>query len=166
LLYELGLSPHRDESSAVKIEVDTNPPVGAGLTTTVVRRYIVLQLHHHDRASLLAGKLHALLQRPYTKGRDLYDLLWYLSDPEWPAPNLVLLNNALEQTGWRGPELTSENWRLVLRDRLQNLSWEGVVNDVRPLLEPGTSPALLTRENLMRALSAHGSRRGNELERW
>ena len=30
-------------------------------------------------------------QRSYTKGRDLYDLIWYLSDPEWPPPNLLLL---------------------------------------------------------------------------
>ena len=82
LLYELDLSPHRDETLAVKLEVDTNPPAGAGLATTVVRRHVILQLQHHDRASLLAGKLHAILQRPYLKGRDLYDLLWYLSDPD------------------------------------------------------------------------------------
>jgi hypothetical protein len=101
LLYELGLSPHSDQVLAVKFEVDTNPPDGAALTTIIVRRYVILQLQHHDRASLLAGKLHAILQRPYTKGRDIYDLLWYLSDPEWPPPNLVLLNNALQQTGWQ-----------------------------------------------------------------
>jgi len=41
----------------------------------MVRRHVLLQLHHHDRASLLAGKLHAVLQRPYTKGRDFFDLL-------------------------------------------------------------------------------------------
>ena len=28
LLYELGLSPHRDQVLAVKIEVDTDPPAG------------------------------------------------------------------------------------------------------------------------------------------
>jgi hypothetical protein len=95
----LGLSPHPDEVLAVKIEVDTRPPAGAGLATTVVRRHLPLQLQHHDRASLLAGKLHAILQRPFTKGRDLYDLLWYLSDPGWPAPNLAMLNNALRQAG-------------------------------------------------------------------
>jgi predicted nucleotidyltransferase component of viral defense system len=101
LLYELGLSPHRDQVLAVKVEVDTNPPAGAVLTTTVVRRHVTLQLQHHDRASLLAGKLHAVLQRPYLKGRDVYDLMWYLSDPDWPAPNLTLLSNALQQTGWQ-----------------------------------------------------------------
>jgi len=162
LLYELGLSPHRDESLAVKVEIDANPPAGAGLTTTVVRRHVMLQLHHHDRASLLAGKLHALLQRPYTKGRDLYDLLWYLSDPNWPLPNFVLLNNALTQTGWRGPALTPENWHTVLRERLHKLSsWASIVNDVRSFLEPGASADLLTRENLMRVLESHSRLTGS-----
>ncbi|MBN1921420.1 MAG: hypothetical protein JW892_09260 [Anaerolineae bacterium] len=58
--------------------VSGRPPSGAGLTTTVVRRHILLHLQHHDRASLLAGKLHAVLQRAYLKGRDLYDLLLYI----------------------------------------------------------------------------------------
>ena len=71
LLYALGLSPHSSEVLAVKLEVDTNPPTGADLVTTVVRRYITLQIQHHDCASLLAGKLHAILQRPYLKGRDV-----------------------------------------------------------------------------------------------
>jgi hypothetical protein len=72
LPFELALSPHRDEALRVKIEIDTNPPAGAGLTTTMVRRHVLLQLHHHDRASLLAGKLHAVL---HAKGRDFFDLL-------------------------------------------------------------------------------------------
>ncbi|RMH79460.1 MAG: nucleotidyl transferase AbiEii/AbiGii toxin family protein [Calditrichaeota bacterium] len=152
LLYELGLSPHRREVFSVKIEVDTNPPAGAGLTTTVVRRYVTLQLQHHDRASLLAGKLHAILQRSYLKGRDLYDLLWYLSDPNWPEPNLILLNNALRQTGWTGECLTEDNWRTVVRQRLEEMEWKRVVEDVRPFLDQGANPDLLTRENLLRAL--------------
>jgi len=154
LLYELGLSPHPEQVIAVKIEVDTNPPVGAGLATTVVRRHLVLRLHHHDRPSLLAGKLHALLQRPYTKGRDLYDLLWYLSDPNWPPPNLTLLNNALRQTGWTGPRVTRRNWRTLVRQRLLSLNWELVVRDVEPFLEPRAGLDLLTLENLLRLLKA------------
>jgi hypothetical protein len=153
LLHELGLSPRREEALAVKIEVDTNPPAGAELATTVIRRHVLVQIQHHDRASLFAGKLHALMQRPYTKGRDLYDLLWYLSDPRWPGPNLTLLKNALHQTGWTGPELTAQNWRLVLRERLRAVVWKRVIQEVRPLLEPGADPDLLTPDNLMRALS-------------
>ena len=137
---------------AVKIEVDTNPPGGAVLTTTVIRRHVTLQIQHHDRASLFAGKMHALLQPPYTKGRDLYDLLWYLSDPDWPPPNLTMLNNALQQTDRPGPRLTTENWRLILRDRLLQLNWDRVLDDVRPLLDPGADLNLLTLDNVMRAL--------------
>jgi len=156
LPYELNLSPHRDEVLAVKIEVDTNLPAGAVLTTTVIRRYVTLQLQHHDRASLLAGKLHAILQRPYVKGRDLYDLLWFLSDPAWPAPNLTMLNNALQQTGWTGAPLTEANWRTAVRQRLRAVPWERVVADVRPFLEPSADPGILTRENLMRVLGKRG----------
>jgi hypothetical protein len=152
LPYELGLSPHRDQVLAVKIEVDSRPPAGAGLATTVIRRYVTLQLQHHDRPSLLAGKLHALLQRPYVKGRDVYDLLWYLGDPGWPAPNLVLLNNALQQTGWEHGTLTDETWREAVRARLESVSWDGIRSDVRPFLEKNESVDLLTRENLMRLL--------------
>ena len=72
---------------------------------------VTLNLQHYDKASLLAGKLHAVLSRTYSKGRDLYDLVWYLSDRSWPGPNLVLLNAALGQTGWKGAALTPENWR-------------------------------------------------------
>ncbi|PKO21318.1 MAG: hypothetical protein CVU38_15390 [Chloroflexi bacterium HGW-Chloroflexi-1] len=152
LLFELGLSPFRDEVLAVKLEVDTHPPAGAGLATTVIRRHVLLHLQHHDRASLLAGKLHAILQRPYTKSRDLYDLLWYLSDPTWPAPNLTLLNNALRQTSWPGPELTEGAWREAVRERLRTLAWDQVAADVRLFLEPGADPGLLTLEYLLQVL--------------
>lgn len=152
LLYDLGLSPHSTEMMAVKIEVDTNPPAGAILATSVVRRHVTLHLQHHDRASLLAGKLHAVLQRSYLKGRDLYDLLWYLSDPGWPAPNLVLLNNGLQQTGWSGRALDEDTWRAEVWKRLESVDWQPAVNDVRPFLEPGGDPALLTRENLLHLL--------------
>lgn len=152
LLHELKLPPHTDEVLSVKLEVDTNPPAGAQLATTLVRRHVPLQIQHHDRASLLAGKLHAVLQRSFTKGRDMYDLLWYLSDPTWSPPNLVLLNNALKQTGWQGEPLTETTWRAVLRDRLQLLAWDNVLNDVRPFIEPSINVEILTRENLLKLL--------------
>jgi predicted nucleotidyltransferase component of viral defense system len=152
LLHELGLSARRNEVISVKIEVDTKPPPGAILSTTVVRRHVTLNLQHHDRASLLAGKLHAVLQRPYVKGRDLYDLLWYLSDPDWPAPNLALLNNALQQSKWTGNSLNENNWRKVVARRLQGIVWERVVADVLPFLDQTADANLLTRETLLKLL--------------
>ena len=152
LLYEFGLSPHRDEVLAVKIDVDTTPPAGAGLDTTIVRRHLTLNLQHHDRASLLAGKLHAILQRRYVKGRDLYDLMWYLSDSGWPPPNLRLLRNALAQTGWEGATPDEGNWREMVWKRLENLDWKRAVMDVRPFLERGAEVDLLSRVNFEKLL--------------
>ena len=150
LPHELGLSPHREEVLSIKVEVDENPPAGAGTETTLVRRHVLLNLLHHDRPTLLAGKLHAVLSRPYAKGRDLYDLLWYLADPAWPPPNLVYLRNALAQMGWRGPDVTASAWRRVVSDRIRQLDWTRIVEDVRPFLERPEDAEMLTRENLLR----------------
>lgn len=150
ILNELALSPHREETLSVKIEVDTHPPAGGALGTSLIRRHVLLHLHHHDKATLLAGKLHAILQRPYTKGRDLYDLMWYLSDRNWPPPNLNLLNNALEQTGWTGAVLTPESWRDVVRAKIEAIPFGEALDDVRPFLESQNDLTLLTRENLLR----------------
>lgn len=153
LLRELGLPGQAEEAFAVKLEVDTNPPFGAGLEVTVVRRHIALRLQHHDPSSLLAGKLHAILQRRFRKGRDFYDLLWYLSDPDWPTPNLVLLNNALAQTDWRGPKVTTNNWKDLVVGRVRDADFESLRQDVMPFLESPGDADLLTRKDLLRLLA-------------
>jgi hypothetical protein len=153
LLYELDLSPHQDESLTIRFEVDTKPPAGARLETSIVRRHVILNLQHHDKASLLAGKLHAFLQRPYAKGRDLYDLFWYLSDPDWPPPNLTMLSNALSQTGWEGEPVTMQNWRELIRRRLAELNWTAAIDELRPFLIDSGELELLTRANLDALLS-------------
>jgi len=163
LLFDLGLSPHANEVFSIKVEVDTKPPAGAVLATTVVRRQVTLHLQHHDPASLFAGKLHAILQRSYPKGRDLYDLIWYASDPAWPSPNLVLLNHALEQTGWGGPLLTEESWKRTVLERLRGIDWQRAAADVRPFLEVPTEVDLLTEEIAVGALMGNGGHAGPPL---
>jgi predicted nucleotidyltransferase component of viral defense system len=152
LLHEAGVSPHRDEVLMVKVEMDTNPPAGAVMETRLVRRFVLLNLYHHDKGSLLAGKLHAVLTRKYTKGRDLYDLAWYLADDSWPGPNLVQLNHALRQTGWRGAEATDGNWRPLVLDRLAALDWDEARRDVAPFLEREQDLALVSEPALRRLL--------------
>jgi hypothetical protein len=145
---ELGLSPHASQTLSIKVELDKNPPPGARIETSVVRRHVTLHLCHYDKASLFAGKLHAVFSRPWTKGRDLYDLVWYLADRSWPAPNLSLLNAALAQTGWKGAIMTATNWRGELRRRMKTLDWDRARADVRPFLERERDIDLLTKETL------------------
>ena len=158
LLFELGLSPHTTENLSIRLDVDTNPPDGAKFDTTVVRRHITLHLHHHDRSSLLAGKLCAVLQRAYLKGRDFFDLVWYLSDPDWPEPNMILLNNALSQTGWKEGELTAGNWSEVIGNHLEQVNWDDIVTDVRPFLEGESDIGLLKREVILKLLEQRKKR--------
>ena len=93
------------------------------------------------------------MQRAYAKGRDLYDLIWYLSDRQWPAPNLSMLNAALEQSGWQGKAMTKDGWRSAVRERVRLLDWHGTVNDVRPFLENPADAALVNKENALRLLA-------------
>ncbi len=150
LLHELGLSGHPSEVLAVKLEIDTNPPQGAGLATTALNRHIPLHVQHHNRASLFAGKLHAILQRAYLKGRDIFDLWWYLSQPAWPDPNITLLNHALDQSKWDGPVVDQTNWRDLIYQRLEQLDWqEEVLRDVRPFILATDWEEQLSKRNLL-----------------
>lgn len=154
LLYELGLSAQPTQVLSIKLELDTRPPPGARIETTIVRRHVTLNLCHYDKASLFAGKLHAVLSRKWTKGRDLYDLAWYLADRHWPAPNLDQLNAALAQTGWEGPTLTAANWRSELARRLEAVEWERARADVSPFLERTSDIDLVSAETLGKLLEA------------
>jgi len=153
LLYDIGVSPHRDEVLMIKVEIDTNPPEGAITETRVLRRFVMLNLHHYDRASLLAGKLHAVLTRKYTKGRDIYDLAWYLADDSWPEPNLRQLNNSLQQTGWERDPATSDNWRHIVAERLESVDWRQAQQDVSPFLEHERDLALVSRASVLSLLN-------------
>jgi predicted nucleotidyltransferase component of viral defense system len=161
LLYELNLSLQRSQSVSIKIEIDCNPPSGGLTETSVIRRYVMLNVLHYDKATFLSGKLHALLARPYLKGRDLYDLFWYLSDPSWPDPNIKFLGEALRQTKWNGPEISKSNWAFLAAERLKNIDWTKAVEDVRPFIEKTIELSLLTRENIEKLLKGRYSQSGN-----
>ena len=147
LLWEAGLPSQRSQKLRIKMDVDTNPPPGAVTDTGVSWRHGAVRLRHHDRASLLAGKLAAVLSRPYAKGRDLYDLGWYLADRRWPPPNLELLNAALGQTKPELAPLTGETWRPAVAERVEELAWDKVTADALPFLEDARS--MFTREETL-----------------
>jgi predicted nucleotidyltransferase component of viral defense system len=78
LLKELSLSDLGSHKLSIKLETDSNPPEGADIESTVVNKIYVLNITHLSLPSLYATKLHACFFRRYTKGRDFYDLIWYL----------------------------------------------------------------------------------------
>ena len=148
ILRDAGLSAMAAENLAIKVVIDTRPPDGARCERRVVTRHLTFFLQHYDLPSLLAGKLHAAITRRYAKGRDWYDLLWYLSQRPPVAPNETLLQNALDQTRGLGRENASA-WRDLVRARLAALDVQAIRDDVAPFLERPQDAAFLTRENLL-----------------
>ena len=147
ILHDAGLSAMPAEKLAIKLDIDTRPPAGARFERRVVTRHVTFLLQYYDMPSLLAGKLHAAIARKYAKGRDWYDLVWYLSQRPPVSPNLPLLQNALDQTQGVGRHNASL-WRELVRERLAALDLQAVCDDVGPFLERPQDVALLTRDNL------------------
>ena len=96
----VGFSSDPRLALSVKVKIDTNPPAGAGVETTLMQRFFPIAVRHHDLPSLFAGKLHALLARPYPKGRDWYDLVWYRTEQRRLEPNRTAPSWS---THWPGP---------------------------------------------------------------
>lgn len=148
ILHDAGLSGLPQQKLAIKVEIDTRPPTGARCERRVVTRHVTFFLQHYDLPSLLAGKLHAAITRKYAKGRDWYDLVWYLSQRPPVEPNLPLLQNALDQTLRTGRH-DARDWPALVRTRLGTFDIDAIGDDVRPFLERPQDADLLTRKNLM-----------------
>lgn len=149
LLYDAGISPLKDQKMSIKFKIDTRPPAGAQSVTQIVNKYMPLSFLSYDLPSLFAGKTHALLSRAYTKGRDFYDLGWYLSRFKELTPNIVFLRNGLEQTGWDKELPTQENWKDFIADAVEKTDWSVVRRDVSPFLERSSDMDVFTKENIL-----------------
>ena len=100
----------------------------------------------------MAGKIHALVTRKYSKGRDWYDLLWYLSRRPSTEPNLTLLQNALDQTQGVGT-FRAVDWRGMLSKKVQGIDFLKLLQDVEPFLERPQDARLLTVAHFQSLLS-------------
>ena len=119
----------------VKLEIDTNPSAGSRFETSYLSFPVTAPITVQSLASGFATKAHALLCRTYTKGRDWYDLIWYVG--RRIEPNLELLANALLQQGpWKNEkqEITVA-WLLnALRDKIGTIDWRVARSDVQRFL--------------------------------
>lgn len=152
LLFEAGISPLKSQKFSIKIEIDNKPPEGAILETQLVNKYFPISFLSYDTKSLFAGKLHALLSRKYAKGKDYFDLGWYLSKWKGIEPNFVLLENALEQTGWSKDIPGKDSWRNFIYKVVENTDWKKVRQDVESFLENPSDLNIFTKENTLQLL--------------
>jgi predicted nucleotidyltransferase component of viral defense system len=152
LMKDAGISALTEQKLSIKIEIDTNPSKGAVTETMVVNKFFPLSFLTYETASLFAGKLHAVLSREYTKGRDYFDLGWYLSKWGGIAPNVTMLNNSLKQTGWKKEYPTEKTWRDIVYQALSKADWVKVKKDVENFLERQEDLRVFTKENVLKLL--------------
>jgi len=147
LLYELNLSNQKNQNLSVKLEVDTNPPKGYKLKTTYVTRKFGIEITHFDLPSLFAGKCHAILFRGFTKGRDYFDLRWFISRTIFP--NLVLFNNAVKQTENSSQEHDIEVLKEKLIKKINETNFDHVQKDIQPLIQEHDDVKSFTKETFL-----------------
>lgn len=134
---------HADRKLKIKLEIDVNPPAGSGYEYAYLDFPLDFEVCHQDLSSNFALKIHALLCRPYLKGRDWYDFNWYVKQKI--SPNLPHLQAALFQYGpWQGEQLDVDaNWLCkALSEKISQIDWADAVQDVERFLNVAEKQSL------------------------
>lgn len=129
---------HPEQKIKVKLEIDIDPPAGnLPLESKLVKSPIPFYVTTYCKPDLFAGKMHAALCRAWQKrikGRDWYDLLWYISN-KTPV-NLSHLRERMIQTGHIKPGEPFGKRELFdyLRKKIDTIDWELAKADVGPFV--------------------------------
>lgn len=127
----------------IKIEVDTNPPLGFATENKYLLLPVPFSVRSYVLPDLFAGKMHALLYRRWktrVKGRDWYDLVWYCS--HHPTLHLAHLEQRMRQSGdWTNLEpLDQDTFRQILTTKINTLDVDQARQEVAPFV---TDPRML-----------------------
>lgn len=91
VMQQMDLSNFSDQKLKIKFEIDPKPPKNITYKTKKISAYgKVFNLIANTLPTLYAQKIIAIKNRPYQKGRDFYDLIWFLAQKDL-EPNYQLL---------------------------------------------------------------------------
>ena len=125
------------QSIKIKIEVDTQPPLGFSTEPKLLLLPFSFMVRCYTLPDLFAGKMHALLFRNWknrVKGRDWYDFEWYVRN------NVSLgfehfLQRAGQTHGFTQETLTPDVFKELLKKRISETDINLVKNDVQPFIK-------------------------------
>lgn len=116
----------------IKIEVDRNPSLNFTTEEKLLIRPFSFYVNCFSPSSLFAGKMHALLYRKWkgrVKGRDWYDLEWYIKNGI-PLDVLHFLSRANDTRDWQEGSITPEQIKRLLSEKIASVSIENIKEDV------------------------------------
>lgn len=137
------------KSIKIKFEVDINPPAGAKYDL----KYKLLPSPHqvklYDEGSLFAGKIHAILCRNWnyrTKGRDLYDYIFYLSKNTKVNTELIKEKLIDSQVIKREEKFNIDVLKDLLNKRFDQIDYKNAKEDIETFIEDKNSLDLWSKE--------------------
>jgi predicted nucleotidyltransferase component of viral defense system len=135
VLNVLGLSPHPSEALHLKVEVSQHEQVAVIQHTPVFVYGRSLVAAHFSLETMMAGKMLACLERNFErgrsgaqiKGRDFYDLLWFMQQRVQP------LEVKLVRDGQQ--PYTVESAMLALQEKVTRITPRDLAIDLLPMFE-------------------------------
>ena len=127
----------------IKLEIDVDPPDNSDFEYSYLDFPLDFEVCHQSLSSNFSLKIHALLCRPYLKGRDWYDFSWYVK--QGVQVNLPHLQAALFQWGpWanRKIDLNIKWLKHNLIKKAAHIDWQTVASDVQRFLRPSEQYSL------------------------
>jgi predicted nucleotidyltransferase component of viral defense system len=116
----------------IKLEVDREPPLGFETEEKLLLRPFSFYVKCFTLPDLFAGKLHALLFRKWkqrVKGRDWYDLEWYLKKGT-PLSLQHFLLRAQDTNNWDHPTITKKDVLDLLNKKIDLVSFNAIKEDI------------------------------------
>jgi len=135
VLNALGLSPHSSEALHLNAEVSQHDQVAVIQHTPVFVYGRSLVAAHFSLENMMARKMLACLERNFErgrsstqiKGRDFYDLLWFMQQRVQP------IEEKLARDGQR--PYTVESAMLALQEKVARIQPHDLVTDLLPMFE-------------------------------
>ncbi|NYJ28685.1 nucleotidyl transferase AbiEii/AbiGii toxin family protein [Allomuricauda sp. ARW1Y1] len=124
----------------IKIEVDRRPPLNFTTEEKLLLKPFSFYVKCFTGPSLFAGKVHALLFRKWknrVKGRDWYDLEWYIKK----GISLDLshfLARAKDTNDWQSENISPEEIIELLQKKIEVVSFKNIKEDVVRFIKDDT----------------------------
>jgi len=116
----------------IKIEVDRQPPLNFKTEEKLLLRPFSFYVKCFTKPSLFSGKMHALLFRKWkkrVKGRDWYDLEWYIKKGI-PLDVNHFLTRAKDTNDWQEDGISTEQIIELLYMKIKSVSFSSIKEDV------------------------------------
>lgn len=116
----------------IKLEVDTEPPLGFNTEEKLLLRPFSFYVKCFTLPDLFAGKIHALLFRKWkqrVKGRDWYDLEWYIKKGT-PLSLKHFLSRAKDTGHWEQSTITKQDVLNLLNKKIDSVSFDAIKEDI------------------------------------